>query len=159
MEERHYTQRKTPRAYFHNYDAGNYFITICTAFKKHYFGEIYHDKMALSPIGEYCKMQWEQLTTHYPYATVPLFVVMPNHVHAIVCVEKEENKARHRPTLGIVVGGIKREVSMFARHHGFDFGWQARYHDHIIRNSEDCNRVAEYIENNVARWQQDCFYG
>ena len=85
MEEKHYTQRKTPRAYFHNYDAGTYFITICTAFKKHYFGEIYHDKMALSPIGEYCKMQWEQLTTHYPYATVPLFVVMPNHVHALVC--------------------------------------------------------------------------
>lgn len=32
--------RKNIRAEFHDYSGGDYFITICTRDKKHYFGEI-----------------------------------------------------------------------------------------------------------------------
>lgn len=158
--------RKSPRATFHDYSGGHYFITVCTADKRHYFGEIKHGEMLLNTIGEFCQQQLETVSLHYPYASIPLFVVMPNHIHAIICIEATDVRQQrmHEPyiptkrsALSVVVGGIKREVTMFARRNNLDFAWQGRYHDHIIRGSHDGNHIAEYIQNNVARWTQDCF--
>ena len=117
--------------------------------------------MHLSPIGEFCQEQWEKVSDHNPYATVPLFVVMPNHVHAIVSINQETERAIQkttRETLAIVVGGIKREVTMFARQHKMAFDWQSRFYDRIIRNRKEENSIANYIENNVARWDSDDYY-
>lgn len=36
--------------------------------------------------------------------------------------------------------------------------WQGRFYDHIIRNEDDCLKIAEYITNNPAKWQEDRFY-
>jgi REP element-mobilizing transposase RayT len=40
----------------------------------------------------------------------------------------------------------------------FDFKWQPRYHDHIIRNNAEYQRINDYIENNPANWAQDKFF-
>lgn len=165
--------RKSPRAKFHDYSGGNYFVTICTQDKRHYFGRIVDGEMQLSPIGEYCSLQISNLNTHYPYAEVALFVVMPNHIHAIICIRNvgthgscvQDNRTHEpcvptmRTALSVVIGGIKRAVTMFARRNNIEFGWQSRYHDHIIRGSRDGIRITDYIKNNVARWADDCFYG
>ena len=39
------------RAQWHNYDGGEYFVTICTRDREHYFGEIAGGKMHLSEMG------------------------------------------------------------------------------------------------------------
>ena len=156
-----YNDRKSPRASFHDYKAGIYFITICTKDKRHYFGKVQEGIMQLSPIGEFCHQQWERVSEHYPYATVPLFIVMPNHIHAIVSINQETEPAAQktaRETLAIVFGGIKCEVTMFAREHKIAFDWQSRYYDRIIRNRKEGNNIATYIENNVARWDSDKYY-
>lgn len=154
-------ERKSPRAFFHDYSGGDYFITICTFGKQHYFGEISNGEMSLSTIGKYCHLQIEELSTHYRYMEVPLFVVMPNHIHAIICIDGDRTHEPCVPTirtaLSVVIGGLKRAVTLYARRNNIEFGWQSRYHDHIIRGNHDGNRIAEYIENNVARWAQDCF--
>ena len=36
--------------------------------------------------------------------------------------------------------------------------WQARYHDHIIRNERSLRRIQEYIVNNPARWREDSLF-
>ena len=36
--------------------------------------------------------------------------------------------------------------------------WQRSYHDHIIRGEKDYQKIWEYIDTNVIRWQKDCFY-
>lgn len=41
----------------------------------------------LSEIGRYAYEQFMNVKTHYPYAEIPLFVVMPNHIHAIVMID------------------------------------------------------------------------
>ena len=156
-----YNDRKSPRAPFHDYKAGVYFVTICTKDKRHYFGRVQDGIMHLSPIGEFCQEQWEKVSEHNPYATVPLFVVMPNHVHAIVSINQGTERVVQettRETLAIVVGGIKREVTMFARQHKMAFDWQSRFYDRIIRNRKEGNSIANYIENNVARWDSDDYY-
>ena len=36
--------------------------------------------------------------------------------------------------------------------------WQERFHDHIIRNESEYNRIKNYIINNPKKWEEDCFY-
>lgn len=100
------------RANWHNYNGGVYFVTICTKNREHYFGEITHcctdvaricrdvarictdvarnvstePQMHLSPIGQYAYDQFINVKTHYPYA---IFVIMPDHIHAIVTIDGE----------------------------------------------------------------------
>lgn len=163
-------KRKSPRAEFHNYSGGDYFVTICTRDKAHYFGEIHNGEMHLSPIGKYCAQQLDNVTTHYPYAQIPLYSVMPNHIHAIISIDynravSADDNRTHEPcvptfrtALSVVIGGLKRAVTMCARRNDIEFGWQSRYHDHIIRGTHDGNMISEYIQNNVAHWADDCFY-
>ena len=83
---------------------------------------------------------------------------MPNHIHAIICIDKPLKEFSKRTTLSVVVGGFKRAITLFAKKNNITFAWQTRYHYHIIRNLHDQNIIADYIENNVARWASDCFY-
>lgn len=155
-------QRKNIRAEFHDYSGGDYFITICTKDKYHYFGKIHDGKMKFSEIGKYAHDALETLHTHYPYAETLLFVVMPNHIHAIIRITEPADAPGSIPTirtaLGVIVGGYKQSVTRFARRNNIEFNWQSRYHDHIIRGTTDGNNIADYILNNVARWDSDCFY-
>ena len=160
-----FPNRKSPRAYFHDYSGGDYFVTICTRDKEHFFGKILNAEMIFSKIGEYCHRQIEELQKHYHYVRVPVFVIMPNHVHAIICIKNTDDIRTHEPcvptsrtALSVVIGGFKRAVTLFARRNNIGFAWQSRYHDHIIRGPQDGNNIAEYIENNITRWVTDCFH-
>lgn len=76
------------RAVWHDYDGGFYHVTICTANRDCYFGKITVGEngnvMELSPIGEYAVEQFRKVQQYYPYAEIPCFIVMPDHIHAIV---------------------------------------------------------------------------
>ena len=76
------------RAVWHDYDGGFYHVTICTANRDRYFGRITVGEngnvMELSPIGEYAVEQFRKVQQYYPYAEIPCFIVMPDHIHAIV---------------------------------------------------------------------------
>lgn len=39
------------------------------------------------------------------------------------------------------------------------FGWQRLFHDHIIRNDVEYQRIADYIIHNPANWSKDKFRG
>ena len=159
MTQDAYHSRVSPRADFHDYLGGAYFVTICTADKAHYFGEISGGAMRPSPLGVVCERQLREASLHHPNVSIPLFVVMPNHLHAVVRIDAAPHAGvPMRATLGVVVGAIKREVTLFARLHGLPFVWQGRYYDRIIRKDEDGNAIARYIANNVAAWSQDVFH-
>ena len=85
------------RAAWHDYNGGIYFVTICTAGREHYFGEITDGEMHLSAIGEYTRQCIENITQHNPYANVPLFVIMPNHLHLIVVIDDTNGCRRDAP--------------------------------------------------------------
>lgn len=57
-----------------------------------------------------------------------------------------------------VVRGYKSAVTTWARKQGVEFGWQARFHDHIIRSVDEHRRISVYIRNNVASWGEDSAY-
>jgi len=76
----------TVRAPWHNYEAGAFFITICTAGRKPYFGRISNQTMYYTEIGNFTKECIAKMETLHPDITVPIFQVMPDHVHAIIHV-------------------------------------------------------------------------
>jgi len=193
------------RAAWHDYTGGIYFVTICTKNREHYFGEITYDQnheaiMNLTDIGKNTDEQIRDISTHYPYAEIPLWVVMPNHLHCLVIIRNDvtfdcrdainrvstdtiNRVSTDTPTdtvnrvstdttvkkggitgndnpmikqcLGTVIRGLKARATHFARKNGIYFDWQPRFHDHIVRNQDELNRIAEYIENNPARWLTD----
>ena len=158
-----YPERKSPRADFHDYCGGTYFVTLCTREMKCYFGHIKNAEMFLTEIGMICEQKIAELATAYDYLEIPQYVVMPNHVHLIAYIDYDKyfektGREPKRSILSFVIGNLKRDVTMYARMHYIDFGWQKRFHDHIIRGSFDGNNISRYIDNNVAAWETDCFY-
>ena len=80
--------RKTPRANWHNDKGAEYFVTICTHNRVHYFGEVCNGKMQLTTVGECLKREIEN-TRHIrgENVDIPLYVIMPNHVHLVVFID------------------------------------------------------------------------
>ena len=91
----------TARATWHDYNGGEYFITICTKKREHHFGEIFDGTMQLSALGEYAEQCIKQIPMHNLYAQVPLFVIMPNHIHWIVMIDGNIGGTRHGMSVNV----------------------------------------------------------
>jgi REP element-mobilizing transposase RayT len=170
---------KSARAMWHDYSGGAYFVTVCTKNHEHFFGEIENGIMNLSEIGKCTTENLQKINIHYPYVEIPLFVVMPNHWHAIVFIdgacrdvarnvstgtietkiknEKMVKIAKRQSLLCVTIRGVKSAITKFAHDNGIDFAWQTRFNDRIIRNQNGMNHIVDYIKNNPARWNDDCF--
>ena len=97
MSEDKYKNRyriPSARAAWHDYMGGAYFVTICTKDREFYFGKIEDDEMHLSEIGRYVDEQFRDVSSNYPYAVIPSYVVMPNHIHAIVIIDDHYDVCR-----------------------------------------------------------------
>ena len=69
--------------------------------------------------------------------------------------EKMQNISLQRGKLSTAIGGIKRAISHFANENKIPFAWQPLFHDRIIRDTDELNRIADYINNNVAKWDSE----
>jgi len=61
-----------------------YFVTSCVQDRICCFGEIINHVMICNDDGKIAEMQWEWLQKQYPYIKSHGFVVMPNHIHAVL---------------------------------------------------------------------------
>ncbi|HTE00411.1 MAG TPA: hypothetical protein VK668_14055 [Mucilaginibacter sp.] len=165
-----------------------YFITICTANRECYFGEIVEttlaetqyvvsqNRMQLNDLGLIAEMEWLNTSELRPDMNLELaeYVIMPNHFHGIILIgentynseQRGDDQTDHKKNefgpqsknLASIVRGFKSAVTTFARKNNIPFDWQTRFHDHIIRDHEEYLRIADYIMNNPDKWQEDVFY-
>ena len=94
MPEKYKNKYRIPSARLQNWDYGwngAYFITICTHNREHYFGKIINNKMELSEIGILAEKYWYEIPQHFPFVKLGEFVVMPNHIHGIIIIDKTNN--------------------------------------------------------------------
>ena len=54
------------------------------------FGEISNGKMELSEMGKTATIYWMEIPDHFPFVNLGAFVVMPNHIHGIVVIDKPQ---------------------------------------------------------------------
>jgi putative transposase len=149
---------------------GNYFITICTHRRIHFFGRVKNAQVDLSPIGLIVQEEWLKTLEIRTDMNLALgaFVVMPNHFHAIISIGENQYQQQlqdqHRfcpqkKNISSIVRGFKSAVSKRARLINEHFAWQARFHDHIIRDPRAYDAISNYIQQNPRKWQEDRFFG
>ena len=142
-------KRKPTRLQNYDYSQQNfYFVTICTNGKKCLFGNI----GALNVYGKAAEKCLKEISGIYQGVYVDQFVVMPNHVHAIIAIE-------NGVSLTHVVGQYKMSVTKEIHRHDKKLSvWQRSFYDHVIRNQEDYQRIWTYICGNPQSWRQDQLY-
>ena len=157
---------------------GLYYVTICTQNRVHYFGEIVCENDAETQnsetqgsetqniaslratiIGEIAYRNWLDIPNHFSFVELDDFVIMPNHIHGILFINKPDkidwqvNKfGVQSQNLGSVMRGYKASVKAYATTNNIEFGWQPRYYDHVIRNEKEYLNIGRYIANNPEQW-------
>ena len=118
---------------------------------------------------------WLEIPEHFPFVELSDFVVMPNHVHGIIIINKTDDRFKMNNETNIVDNGNivgnngdggfdgnggygENGVTKNSRLITPGFQWQPRYHDHIIRNTLSFERIQNYIKNNPVNWKEDKFY-
>jgi len=178
--------RKPNRLGNYNYASDRlYFVTSCVQNRICCFGEIVGTgrdlslpKMVLNEFGKIAEKQWFWLVEQYPYIASHAFVVMPNHIHGIIEIDRYriigDDYGTDRNGVGTgrdlslrmkikslseLMGAYKTSVSKQIHLLGLlDFAWQRSFYDHIIRNGYSFNLICDCIRNNPAKWEQDSFF-
>ena len=111
--------------------------------------------------GKIAEETIKKIADKFPIVRVDKYVVMPNHIHLLLCIVREGGTGNPSPTLGKIIGWYKydvtKKVNAAMDTPGKRF-FQRSYHDHVIRGEKDYLKIWEYIENNPTKWAEDCFY-
>jgi REP element-mobilizing transposase RayT len=135
--------------------------------------------MHLSEIGQIASKMWREMPVHFPYIGLDEFVVMPNHVHGIIVINRftvktivgalhatplpphdaahsvNENMSFISPkpgSLSVVIRSYKLAVTKHAHKFDSNFSWQPRFYDSIICTTEQLFRIRKYILDNAQNW-------
>ncbi|MEO1287788.1 MAG: hypothetical protein AAFV93_08460, partial [Chloroflexota bacterium] len=82
-------QRKSPRLKGYDYTSdGAYFVTICTQERYLLFGNVVNSEMRHDSLGALVLHHWLDLPNHFDTVELDYFVVMPNHFHGIVVINR-----------------------------------------------------------------------
>ena len=161
MQSSQYPKRKNPRLINYDYSlAGMYFLTICTKDMKSYFGDIVGLEMQLSVLGKIVEDVYKQHIASYSSIDDICHVVMPNHFHCLVLLKEHQVVSVQQ-----FVRSFKAKVSQecnrrILKGECLDIDgriWQQNFHDHVVRDNEDYQNIANYIVKNPERWNNDCF--
>ena len=162
--ENHLLKRKHPRLARYDYStAGAYFITICTQNRKCLLSYIVGQKLAPAEIrytayGKIAEEQLFLLEKRYPCLKIDQYVIMPNHIHAILLLDGAAG-ASPRPTITDIVCAYKSLTTrMCKKVQPIEKLFQTSFYEHVIRGREDYDEIAEYIANNSKQWELDMLY-
>ncbi|MEX0784129.1 MAG: transposase [Dehalococcoidia bacterium] len=145
-------------------------MTIVTDARFCWFGDVVDGVVGLNIVGEAVRAEWLKAPDIRPGVGLGEFVVMPNHLHGIVTMPGE-SRGWQQPTLdrlgrklvsknlGALVRGFKAaatgRVNKIRQLEEPAEVWQRNYHEHIVRDAADRERIERYIRANPSRWVYD----
>jgi putative transposase len=158
------------RAPFWNYAlASPYFITFVTKGRLKCLSQIEplpggKCEVILTQAGKILEQEW--LVTPAKRASMNIefgaYVIMPDHFHAIVMIHPNEHNSSDLPRANTVgsqthnlpdlLRGVKSSSSKRIREFMPEFRWEKGYHDRIIRDHGEFDRIRYYILNNPMKW-------
>lgn len=174
-------QRKANRMRGYDYSRDAlYFVTSCVKHMRSCFGKISEGEMHLNAYGKIARRQWDWLAKQYSYVILHASIIMPNHMHGIIEINRDfmlekdriagsevragrdqpvpENRVKIK-SLSELMGAYKTTVSKQIHLSGFaEFAWHRSFYDHIIRNERAYHNISAYIRNNPLKWEEDKFY-
>ena len=187
MVEKFQDQFRVPSARLKNWDYGKngaYFITICIHNKEFLFGEVVeknnHAKFKANKLGELAEIYWLEIVKQFPYVELGNFVIMPNHVHGILIINKpvetrfiasllntsssssgvipDNKNPMLNNSISRIIRWYKGRCSFEIRKIKKEFSWQSRFYEHIIKDSESFEKIQDYILKNPQTWKEDKYY-
>ena len=185
--------RKPNRLRDYDYSAnGAYFVTVCTQNKVHCLSRIQQTEqdvlIKLTWQGEIVACLIHRIPEKYPDVHVEHYVIMPNHVHMLLRIDRgigtggpsATNEIRtgnpsatneigtgdtsatqgKAPALGTILGWWKYQTTkeINSVQGARAQVWQRSYYDHIIRDASDFEIRWKYIEGNPYRWADDEYF-
>ncbi len=162
-------KRKPTRLKNYDYSQnGAYFVTICTKDRKEILSKITSivgqglapAENNLSAYGKIAEEQLLILPSRYNHLKIDKYIIMPNHIHIIFVIQNETAGASPCPTLSDIICSYKSLTTRYCKKLGFAGHclFQSSFHDHIIRNENDYQKIWQYIDTNHLKWKEDCFY-
>ncbi len=185
MVNRPKPQRRSIRLPSYDYSSeGAYFVTICTKNRECLFGEIRNGTVELSRAGQIVRNCWLEIPKHFGNVQLDEFVILPNHMHGIIVLEKQVEciqplqnnnvgvqyiepspgidpalkKYQHvtPKSIGSIIRSFKAAITRWCRENSLEGQiWQRNYYEHIIRNESSLNKIRQYIIDNPLNWQLD----
>ncbi len=128
--------------------------------------------MELNPSGAIAEECWRNLPQHFPSIVPDEFVVMPNHLHAILFLVSADELAvmnadaydaiaegaGHTATLSEGIRFFKttsaKRINRLRGTPGVPV-WQRSFYDHVIRHNDHIDTIRNYILQNPERWELD----
>ena len=177
-----YPNRQTIRLQNYDYShPGMYFITICTHERESILGTIDAGYMIPTDAGKFVEQSWHTLPNRFANLKTDKFVLMPNHVHAILFLESPQYSLKPgaasgspttenslmraasgaptpRPSLAEIVRAFKSLSAIGVNKIRVTPSqplWQRNYYEHIIRTTQSLDELRRYIQENHARWLTD----
>ena len=149
---------------------GAYFITICTQGRQQILWEsdtfteddnvgasIARPQRAptLSKTGKVVEQCIWEIPAHYPHISVEKYAVMPNHIHLLLLIHREQDG---RPMVAPTVSTVMQQFKGIVSKQLSRSIWQKSFHDHIVRTEHGYAQIWQYIDTNPQLWHKDCFY-
>lgn len=156
-----FPRRKSLRNANINYRAGCWAVTVQVAKNKSLLGAIVGDKVVLNELGQKVDAYWRGLPAKYPELELFDYVVMPNHIHALLRILwRDTNREHHLGFLmsrfkggtSYIYGKMCREGSLVGVGSSL---WQRDYWDDLITSEEEFAGWQKYIRENPANWSRD----
>jgi putative transposase len=172
------TSRRSIRLGGYDYSyPGAYFVTVCAARRGLLFGWISDSRVIENANARIVRDCWLDLPNHYPHVSLDTFVVMPDHIHAIIVLLDTHKVGDVRaglkpaPTDGDAVedAGVRHGLpeivralkTYSARRINATRGtpgasvWQRGYYERSVRNERELDLTRKYITSNPRNWRTD----
>ncbi len=133
---------------------------------KNFFGYIENGIMYLNELGKFACEYMENINTNKENARIINHVIMPNHVHAIIKLKNKKSEKRSNNfgplipgSLSSLINHYKGGVTKYANRNNLPWnGWHERFHDNIIRDFNQYEKINDYITNNPINWNSDRYF-
>ena len=155
------------------YEAGWYFVTVCTKDREELLSVIKQNvgaddsvrpygtsaevSICLTEIGKIVEECLLLLNSKQEGIYLDKYVIMPNHIHAVVQLEGGVG-GQSRPPLQRVMQRFKSVTTRRCWPLGCNVIWQRSFYDHVIRNEQEYLQIWQYIDDNPAHWAEDEYY-
>ena len=172
MQEKILPERKHLRHKEYDYsENGYYFVTICSKDMKQIFCRIVDDgvtvgrglapaekvkaKIILTNYGRILENQLFNLEKRYDFVKIDKYVIMPNHIHAVIILDGKAAGASPRPTLSDIICTFKSFTTRICNELSNKKGrrlFQNSFYDRVIRNEKEYRDIWQYIDENPKKW-------
>ena len=150
-------QRRSIRYHAYDYSmAGYYALTICCRAKAHLLGVLAPETpFQPSVLGQVVADELRALPDRWPTVRLDTWVLMPNHLHLILVLTRNQAVA-----VSQVVAGFKSRCYGQWRARLLAQGlaapptcWQRNYYERIVRDASELEGHRRYILDNPSHWQ------